>query len=211
MNGSAAVALAVALGYLLGAVPFGLLVARAMRGIDLREYGSHRTGATNALRTIGARGAALVFLLDVGKGIAAVLVARLLVDDADLREWAAAAAGFAAIVGHNWSIFIRFTGGRGVATSTGALGALVPLALLILAPIVIGIMWRWRYVSLGSIAGSLLAPVVVLLLMLIDRAAAPHLAYALAAGLLVTLAHGDNIGRLRAGTERRIGQKEAVQ
>ena len=69
-----------------------------------------------------------------------------------------------------------------------------------------------RYVgSLGSIAGSLLAPVVVLLLMLIDRAAAPHLAYALAAGLLVTLAHGDNIGRLRAGTERRIGQKEAVQ
>lgn len=211
MNGSAAVVLAVALGYLLGAVPFGLLVARAMRGIDLREYGSHRTGATNALRTIGARGAALVFLLDVGKGIAAVLVARLLVDDADLREWAAAAAGFAAIVGHNWSIFIRFTGGRGVATSTGALGALVPLALLILAPIVIGIMWRWRYVSLGSIAGSLLAPVVVLLLMLIDRAAAPHLAYALAAGLLVTLAHGDNIGRLRAGTERRIGQKEAVQ
>jgi glycerol-3-phosphate acyltransferase PlsY len=203
--------LAVVLGYLLGAVPFGLLVARAMRGIDLREYGSHRTGATNALRTIGARGAALVFLLDVGKGIAAVLVARLLVGDADLREWAAAAAGFAAIVGHNWSVFIRFTGGRGVATSTGALGALVPLALLILAPIVIGIMWRWRYVSLGSIAGSLLAPVVVLLLMLIDRAAVPHLAYALAAGLLVTVAHGDNIGRLRAGTERRIGQKEAVQ
>lgn len=211
MNLAVAVALAVAIGYLLGAIPFGLLVARVMRGIDLRQYGSHRTGATNALRTIGARGAALVFLLDVGKGVAAVVVARLLLGDAEVREWAAAAAGFAAIVGHNWSVFIRFTGGRGVATSTGALGALVPLALLIVAPIVIAVMWRWRYVSLGSIAGSLLAPFVVLLLLLSGRAGVPHLAYALAAGLLVTIAHSDNIGRLRAGTERRIGQKEAVQ
>lgn len=203
--------LPVALGYLLGAIPFGLLIARMMRGIDLREYGSHRTGATNALRTIGARGAALVFLLDVGKGVAAVMLARLLLGDGDLREWAAAGAGFAAIVGHNWSVFIGFTGGRGVATSTGALGALVPLALLLVAPIVIGVMWRWRYVSLGSVIGSLLAPVVVLALMLVGQAGLPHLAYALAAGLLVTWAHSDNIGRLRAGTERRIGQKEAVR
>jgi glycerol-3-phosphate acyltransferase PlsY len=210
VNGAASLVVAGILGYALGAIPFGILVSRAMRGIDLREYGSHRTGATNALRTIGARGAAIVFLLDLAKGAAAVLLARVLVGDGDLREWAAACAGFAAIVGHNWSIFIRFTGGRGVATSAGALLALVPLALLALAPIVIFVMWRWRYVSLGSILGSLLAPVVVLVLMALGQAALPHLAYAAAAGLLVTWAHADNIGRLRAGTERRIGQKETV-
>ena len=118
--------------------------------------------------------------------------------------------GFAAIVGHIWSIFIRFTGGRGVATSAGALLALSPLAVLILAPIVVLIMWRWRYVSLGSVAGSLLAPLVVAILAALGAAPWAAVAYALAAGLLVTWAHRDNIDRLRAGTERRIGQKESV-
>ena len=115
--------LAALLGYLLGAIPVGLIIGRLARGIDLREFGSHRTGATNALRILGLRAAALVFLLDVGKGVAAVILARLLFADDPLVEWAAAVAGFAALVGHNWSIFIRFTGGRGVATSAGAADA----------------------------------------------------------------------------------------
>lgn len=203
--------LAAALGYLLGAVPFGLLVGRLTRGIDLREYGSHRTGATNALRTLGARAAAVVFLLDVGKGVAAVLLARLLFAQDPLVEWAAAVAGFAAIVGHNWSAFIGFTGGRGVATSAGALGAMSPLTILALVPIVIGLIWRTRYVSLGSIIGGLLAPVITALLWLADLASVPAIAYAVASGLLITVAHADNIARLRAGTERKIGQKEAVR
>lgn len=203
---------AVLAGYLLGAVPFGLVIGRLSRGIDIREYGSHRTGATNALRTLGARTAALVFALDVGKGAAAVLLAGVIAGDgASASEaWVAAASGFAAIVGHIWSIFIRFTGGRGVATSAGALLALSPLAVLILAPIVVLIMWRWRYVSLGSVAGSLLAPLVVAILAALGAAPWAAVAYALAAGLLVTWAHRDNIDRLRAGTERRIGQKESV-
>lgn len=203
---------AVLAGYLLGAVPFGLVVGRLSRGIDIREYGSHRTGATNALRTLGARTAALVFALDVGKGAAAVLLAGVIAGDgASASEgWIAAASGFAAILGHIWSIFIRFTGGRGVATSAGALLALSPLAVLILAPIVVLIMWRWRYVSLGSVAGSLLAPLVVAILAALGAAPWAAVAYALAAGLLVTWAHRDNIDRLRAGTERRIGQKESV-
>ena len=203
--------LAAVLGYLLGAIPFGLIVGRLTRGIDLREYGSHRTGATNALRTLGLRAAALVFLLDVAKGVAAVMLARLLLADDAQGEWAAAVAGFAAIVGHNWSVFIRFTGGRGVATSAGALGAMSPWTILLLAPIVIAIIWRSRYVSLGSVTGGLLAPVITAALWAVGAATLPAIAYAAASGLLVTIAHADNIARLRAGTERRIGQKEAVR
>jgi len=206
-----AIVLAAVIGYLLGAIPFGLMIGRVARGIDIREYGSHRTGATNALRTLGARAAALVFLLDVAKGVAAVLLARALFGGDPLVEWAAAAAGFAAIIGHNWSAFIGFTGGRGVATSGGALGAMSPWSVAIVAPIVVGVIWRSRYVSLGSITGGLLAPVVTAGLALVGLASVPAIVYALASGLLVTAAHGDNIGRLRAGTERRIGQKEAVE
>jgi glycerol-3-phosphate acyltransferase PlsY len=204
----------VALGYLLGAIPIGLLIGRWLRGIDIRQFGSHRTGATNALRTLGARAAAAVFALDVAKGAVAVLLARWLSADASSNsaEWVAAAAGFAAIVGHNWSVFIGFSGGRGVATSTGALLALQPLAALIVAPIVALVMWRSRYVSLGSISGASLVPVIVAALVLFDvsGAGAAHLAYGLAAGTLVVAAHRDNIARLRAGTERKIGQKERI-
>lgn len=201
---------AAVLGYLLGALPFGVIVGVLMGGPDLREHGSQRTGATNALRTLGAPAAALVFLLDVAKGVVAVLLARWLFGTDPLVEWAAALAGFAAIIGHNWSVFIRFTGGRGVATSAGALGAMSPLTILVLAPIALGLAWRTRFVSLGSIVGSLLAPLVTAFLWLLNLASVPAIVYALAAGLLVTAAHGDNIARLRAGTERKIGQKEAV-
>jgi glycerol-3-phosphate acyltransferase PlsY len=202
--------LAAILGYFLGAIPFGLLIGRWMKGIDLRAYGSHRTGATNALRTLGARAAASVFVLDFAKGSAAVLLARLLFGGDPLVEWAAAIAGVAAIVGHNWSAFIGFTGGRGVATSAGGLAAMSPWALVILVPIVFAVMWRTRYVSLGSIVGAVGAPIVTAFLAGVGWASGQAIAYALASGLLVTLSHADNIGRLRAGTERRIGQKEQV-
>ena len=197
-------------GYLLGAIPCGLLVGRLVRGIDLRDYGSHRTGATNALRTLGLRAAVLVFLLDVAKGVVAVALARFLFAGDPMVEWAAAVAGFAAIVGHNWSVFMRFTGGRGVATSAGALGAMSPWTILLLAPVVVGVIWRSRYVSLGSITGALLAPVITAALLAFGAATVPAVVYAAASGLLVTVAHADNIARLRAGTERKIGQKEAV-
>ena len=202
--------LAAILGYLLGAIPFGLIIGRLTRGIDLRQYGSHRTGATNALRTLGAPAAAAVFVLDVAKGLVAVLLARLLFGADPLAEWAAALAGFAAIVGHNWSVFIGFTGGRGVATSAGGLAGMSPLTVLILVPIVIAVVWRTRYVSLGSITGALGAAIVTLVLAGFGLATVPAIAYAAAAGVLVTAAHSDNIGRLRAGTERKIGQKEVV-
>ncbi|MEA2652089.1 MAG: acyl phosphate:glycerol-3-phosphate acyltransferase [Chloroflexota bacterium] len=202
--------LAAVLGYLLGAIPFGLIIGRLTKGIDLREYGSHRTGATNALRTLGTPAAAAVFVLDLAKGVAAVLLARTLFGGDPMVEWAAAAAGVAAIVGHNWSVFIGFTGGRGVATSAGALGAMSPWAIVIVAPIVLLTIWRSRYVSLGSVTGALGAPIITAALATIGAASVPAIAYTLASGLLVTMAHADNIGRLRAGTERKIGQKELV-
>ncbi|HYI67636.1 MAG TPA: glycerol-3-phosphate 1-O-acyltransferase PlsY [Candidatus Limnocylindrales bacterium] len=202
--------LAAALGYLLGAIPFGLIIGRFAKGIDLREYGSHRTGATNALRTLGTRAAAAVFVLDVAKGVAAVILARTLFAGDPLVEWAAAAAGVAAIIGHNWSVFIGFTGGRGVATSAGALAAMTPWTILIVTPIVIVVVWRTRYVSLGSVIGAIGAPIITAALAAVGAASVPAIAYALGSGVLVTAAHADNIGRLRAGTERKIGQKEAV-
>jgi acyl phosphate:glycerol-3-phosphate acyltransferase len=201
---------AAVLGYLLGAIPFGLIIGRLTKGIDLREYGSHRTGATNALRTLGTAAAAAVFVLDVAKGVVAVLLARILFAGDPMVEWAAAVAGVAAIVGHNWSVFIGFTGGRGVATSAGALGAMSLWTIVIVAPIVVLAIWRSRYVSLGSVTGALGAPIITAALAVIGAASIPAIAYALASGLLVTAAHADNIGRLRAGTERRIGQKEVV-
>jgi glycerol-3-phosphate acyltransferase PlsY len=212
MTGIPGAIVVILLGYLLGAIPFGLVIGRLTRGIDIREFGSHRTGATNALRTLGARMAALVFVLDVAKGAGAVLLAYALYQAGPPGSppWVAAAAGLAAVIGHIWSVFIRFTGGRGVATSTGALLGLAPLAVLLLAPVVIFIMWRWRYVSLGSVMGSLLAPVAALVLAALDLAPWAAVGYGVAAGLLVTWAHRDNIDRLRSGTERRIGQKETI-
>jgi acyl phosphate:glycerol-3-phosphate acyltransferase len=198
----------VLLGYVLGAIPYGLIVGRLAGGVDLRRFGSGRTGATNALRTIGAKGAALVFVLDFAKGLVAVLLVRWLWGgDPAPTEWIAGAAGFASIVGHVWSVFIRFTGGRGVATSTGGLVGMAPWSLLVLAPVVVLVIWRSRYVSLGSVSGALLAPLVVAILFLAELASGAAIVYALASGVLVTVAHADNIARLRAGTERKLGQK----
>jgi acyl phosphate:glycerol-3-phosphate acyltransferase len=199
----------VALGYLLGAIPFGLIVGR-IAGVDPRQVGSRRTGATNVLRSVGRAGAAAVFLLDVLKGIAAVLVARVLMPGPS-AEWVAAAAGVAAVIGHIRSVFIGFSGGRGVATATGGLLALAPWAVLVCAPVVVLAIWLTRYVSLGSILGACLAPVAVAILLLPGATTIPALAYAVAAAVLVTVAHADNIGRLVAGSERRLGEKEMVR
>ena len=200
-----------AIGYLLGALPFGLIVGRLLGGVDLRTQGSGRTGTTNALRTIGAPGAALVLALDVAKGAAAVLLARAIwAGDPAWTEWVAAIAGAAAVIGHIWSVFIRFRGGRGVATSAGALLALAPWSMLVLAPLMAVIIWRWRFVSLGSVIAAAVAPLVAVVLAIAGLASPAAVAYAVVAGALVVAAHTDNIGRLRAGTERRIGQKEAA-
>lgn len=213
MTGPLGAAGVVLLGYLLGAVPFGLIAGRLAGGLDLRQLGSQRTGATNALRALGARWAAAVLLLDIGKGAAAVLGAGLLYrsDGFVAVEWVAATAGLAAVIGHTWSFFIGLRGGRGVATTAGGLLASAPLSVAVLLPVVLAVIWRTRYVSAGSLAGALGAPVITALLGWLGLNGWAAVGYALAAGLLVTWSHRDNIARLRAGTERRIGEREGAQ
>ena len=212
MSGPIGAAALIGIAYLIGAVPFGMLAGRLAGGIDLRRHGSQRTGATNALRTLGLRWAAAVFILDVAKGAAAVLLTRALYQAGPpgSPEWVAAAAGVAAVVGHNWSAFIGFAGGRGVATSAGGLLVLSPWTLLMLVPIVAAVVWRTRFVSLGSLTAAVAAPLITGVLASLSIVGWATAAYALVAGLLIVVSHRDNVSRLRSGTERRIGEHVVV-
>ena len=194
-------------GYLLGSIPSGLLIGRWLAGVDIRQFGSGRTGATNAMRSLGARGFALTFVADAGKAVLAVLIARALAGDTLGPLVPEAVASLAAIVGHNWSIYIGFGGGRGVATSFGAMAMLYwPGALvgLVAAAILIG---ATRYVSLGSLGGTVVGLVVSIGAVLAGAQPTVLAELALAVAVLVIWQHRDNIGRLLAGTERRIGQR----
>ena len=192
---------AVALGYLLGAIPSGVLVGR-LRGVDPRDTGSGRTGTTNAIRSMGMRWAALVAVLDVGKGIAAVLLGGLIGPE----PWAGALAGIAAVVGHVRSVFIGFAGGRGVATGAGVMLVLAPLAMALAILDFAIVVAATRYVSLGSILAAITAATVAIVLVVLGWSG-PEVAVAgCAIAAIVVLAHADNIERLRAGTERRFGR-----
>src|SRR5919201_4871247 len=151
-----------AVGYLFGSIPSGYLFGRWLAGVDLRQYGSGSTGATNTMRVLGARGFALTFVADALKAAAAILIAQALAGDALPPAVAGCLAAVAAIVGHNWSVFIGFAGGRGVACSVGAMLLLYwPGALVGLAAAAI-LIYLTRYVSLGSIAGTVIGLVVTL-------------------------------------------------
>jgi len=209
---------AIIVGYLVGSIPFGVLVSRVSSRVDVRDYGSGKTGATNVLRTSGRKAALLVVLLDILKGSLAVVFAGLIVGGSDLvvgdltlREVVAhSGAALAAVVGHIWPVFLKFRGGRGVATFFGGLAALSLLAAVIGAVILLAAMALTRFASVGSMAGAAGAFAVLLLLTLLGGSPVEYLAYSLAGALLIIAMHRDNIGRLLAGTERRIGQKVAL-
>jgi glycerol-3-phosphate acyltransferase PlsY len=196
------------LGYLVGALPTGVVVARLWGGVDLTTVGSKRTGATNVLRTLGPAAAAAVFVGDFAKGALAVLLASALTAG-DL--WAMAGAGLAAVIGHAYSPFIGFKGGRGVATGLGALAVLSPAAavLAVLAGAVA--IALTRYVSLGSILGTLTAAVVLIVWALSGGHHPAYVLFGLSVSAFILFAHRDNIGRLLHGTERRLGQRAEVQ
>ena len=189
-------------GYLLGSIPFGYLVGRA-RGVDVLEYGSGRTGGTNVLRTAGKKAAALSIGLDVAKGAVAALLGRWLLG----TELAVALAGFAAVAGHNWSIFIGFRGGAGTGTSMGAYFFMAPWPSLIvgLSSVFIGF-GLLRYASVTSLLIVFLMSPALLIGVLYFHQPVEHLAFALAVGSLVLWSHRPNIKRLLQGTERRIGE-----
>jgi glycerol-3-phosphate acyltransferase PlsY len=192
------IVVALVIGYLAGSIPFALLLTRS-RGVDLRRAGSHNVGAANVLRTTGVPRALMVMLLDAGKGALAVLVARLLTDDVT----AVMAAGLAAIVGHVYPAWIGFRGGKGVAASAGVFAMLAPLATAIAALVFVGTIVITRFISAGSLAGALALAIATA----IGNAPGPVVGGAILAAVLVMHRHRDNVHRLIAGTERRIGMR----
>jgi glycerol-3-phosphate acyltransferase PlsY len=188
--------IALTIGYLCGSIPFALLLTRSRR-IDLRDVGSRNVGAANVLRTAGVAPAVVVMLLDAAKGALAVVVARLLTDDAVIVM----IAGLAAIIGHVYPPWLRFRGGKGVAASAGVFVVLAPLATAIAALAFVGTIAATRFISAGSIAGALVLPVAAVA----GDAPAPVVVGTVLAAVIVLVRHRDNLSRLVAGTERRIG------
>lgn len=192
---------AVSLGYVVGSIPFALIVSRLVAGIDVRRAGSGNVGAANVLRTSGVAMAVCVLLLDMAKGAASVLwVARLAPGDSG-----PALAGLAAVVGHVYPVWLRFRGGKGVATAAGVFSVLTPFALGPAAIVFVVTVVTTRYISLGSI----LATVALGPLAWATGAPAEAIATAAVVGALIVFRHRSNIGRLRDGSEPRIGQRVA--
>lgn len=203
MNPILATVLAGALGYLLGGIPFGLIVARVSGLGDLRQYGSGKTGFTNSLRTMGVRRAIVVVLGDVSKGALAVVLARLLFDE----PAAAALAGAAAVGGHIYPALAGFRGGRGVATAFGAFLAVSPIVALIVLSLSLAVLAIFRYASLMSVTGVFAGFVVIGVMWALDDINGKYfLLFAIPTMALVEISHIENIRRLLAGTEPKLGQ-----
>jgi acyl phosphate:glycerol-3-phosphate acyltransferase len=187
--------------YLLGSIPTGYLVGRFIAGMDLREHGSRNLGATNVFRVLGWKYAIPVLIFDAGKGLlAAVLLAPL----AGPQPWMPLLVGSAAILGHVYTVFLRFHGGKGVATAAGVLLGVAPVAIGICAILWLVIVLASGYVSLGSIVAAVAFPITTRLL-------APEETYPFVAGLamaaLIVYTHRANIRRLLSGTESRFGHR----
>jgi glycerol-3-phosphate acyltransferase PlsY len=206
-----ALPVAALIGYLLGSIPFGLIVGRVTRGIDVREYGSGVTGATNVIRTSGWKAGVLVIICDIAKGIAPVYIGHALAKAADVgvhddRAWVAAAGGMAAVVGHIWPVFANFRGGRAVASGFGAALAMNPLASVAMIPVAALVVGATRIMSLMSITMAPALAVLFIVLAAMDVSPPAYAAYAIVAAALIVWKHRPNIERLLAGTEPKIGR-----
>jgi acyl phosphate:glycerol-3-phosphate acyltransferase len=190
--------------YLIGSIPFGIIVGRGLYGVDPRTVGSGNIGAANALRALGIWGAALTLVGDAIKGLVPTAAAVFLFHAPPLVN---AIVGLATIVGHNWSVFLKFGGGKGVATGLGVLVVLSWQAALVWAVVFLATALISRYASLSSILATTATPFVLLLL----HAPWPYTAYAIIALAMVLWRHKANIKRLAAGCEPRIGEKPEIQ
>jgi glycerol-3-phosphate acyltransferase PlsY len=205
MSPAAAAAL-VAGAYLLGSVSFSVVVVRLIHGLDVRTVGSGNAGATNVLRAAGRRAGALVLVLDVGKGITAVAVPRAF----DAPPSVVGGAAVAVVIGHVFPVFFGFRGGKGVATSAGALGTLAPAAMALGLVVFVAVVTWKRYVSLGSIVTAASFPLLVgvsLRLGWIRSGGTWLLLPTTAIALIIIAGHAGNLQRLRQGTERRLGER----
>ena len=209
------------IGYLLGSIPFGVLIGRRSARVDVRQVGSGKTGATNVLRVAGKKAAALVAMLDLLKGLVAVVFAGLIFSEEYLvvggsglwwlARSAQVVAALSAMAGHNFPIFLKFKGGRGVATFFGGLLVLCPAAALFGGEVLILGAGLTRYVSLGSIAGVVGTYAILLPLTIFNGFPIEYLVYTLIGSIFIIVMHRDNIVRLLSGKERRLGDKAKVE
>ena len=190
--------------YLLGNISTSYIVAKRLAGVDIRTQGSGNAGSTNVLRTLGKKAGALTFIGDVLKGLIAVLIARFIAYGANLDDTTCAYIAVVAVVlGHNYPVFLGFKGGKGVATSLGSMLGMNPLVALLCLGFFIIIVAMTKYVSLGSILGIGLSPVI----MMINHNTKGVLV-TLFLTISVAITHKENIKRLLNGTERKLGQKK---
>ena len=187
--------------YLAGSIPVGVLVARTSGGTDPRTVGSGRTGGTNALRALGRKWAAVVVLGDLLKGALPVIMARIITDSPTVEVL----CGASAVAGAIWSVFAGFRSGRGVGTAVGTMLVIQPVAVLLAAPVFVGVILLTKYVSLGSLLGSAaMFPAMLLVLLVVPETPLPYVLYAAVGAAFIWLAHADNIDRLLHGTERKF-------
>lgn len=187
--------LVLAIAYLLGAIPFGYLLVRWKTGGDIRSQGSGNIGATNVLRTTGRAAGIATLLLDIGKGYLAVWIAGKLTENS---AWATAGAAVVVVMGHAYPVFLKFRGGKAVASVVGAFFCLAPAALAAVMVVFVAVVAWTRHISMGSIVGAAVLPLAV---WLIELPPAPVEAAAIICGAFVIYRHSSNIQRLRAGTE----------
>ena len=193
-------AVVIVVAYLIGGIPWGVVIAWVTGGPDPRTIGSGRTGGANVMRALGPRAAIVSGLLDVAKGIVAVWVAILVGGGLPLEILAA----IAAIVGHSRSPFIGFAGGRGIAPGFGGLIVIAPLAALVTIPVFAIVLLVTRYSSLASLTATALAAAAITIMVIAFEQSPLYIVYAFAAGGMIWLFHLDNIQRLLKGSERRI-------
>ena len=199
--------LAVPAAYLIGSIPFGVIAGRLFTGVDIRSYGSGSTGATNVARTSGKRVGLLVLALDIGKGILAVGLVRIVA----VSTVAESLASVFVVAGHNWPIFTGFQGGKGVSAGLGALGMLSPYAAVttVIGPLVTV---TTKYVSLGSMLATLASSILLIVqVTLLDYADEGYLIFAFAGFVLIIWQHRTNILRLARGEEHRFGARVEVK
>jgi glycerol-3-phosphate acyltransferase PlsY len=206
----------VVIAYLLGSIPFGLIIGKLKKGIDIREHGSGKTGATNVMRAVGTKLGFLTLVLDVVKAAVAVMLATAIVGRGSgvltigsvsvyWQHIAQVAAGFAAVAGHNWPVFAKFKGGRGVTAYFGTVFAIFPPAGIFGAEVLTIAALRSRHMSLGSLLGALATWCLMLPLTIVYNLLPPiYLVYGSVVIALIAYQHRDNIKRLRQGTERRL-------
>ncbi len=205
-------------GYFLGSMPWGLIVGKKLAKVDVREMGSGKIGATNVLRSAGKKVAIITALLDILKGAAAVILAGFILEKSYVMIgnfgfgalFGQVLAGLAAVAGHNWSIFLGFRGGSGVAVFFGGWFALFPMVALFGGEVLFLGAASTLFVSLGSIAGVVGTYVILVPLTVFSGFPVEYLIYATIGGVMIIYTHRGNIKRLLSGSERKLGQKAEV-